>query len=231
MLGQHIDVDGQHGFVELVDAMQMHPVAKTTRSARVSYAKDRNESTEQRDAKLMRSLARDHHWSPFRHSPVTLHVSAPEFIARQWYKHVVGAAYSFVDTGWNEVSQRYTEVHDVYTPPSFHVQSKVNHQGAAEVHAQSDDLRKIYEHNIVNALKAYDLLIANGVAREEARMILPLSIYTRFYWTATQQALWNFVSLRKAPGAQSAIQVYATAVEVICRAHYGDAWTALEEQQ
>ena len=229
MIGQYIDVDGQHGFVELVDAMQVPPPSKVVMAARVSYARDKKPSTEPRDAKLRRSLAEDNHWSPFRHSPITLHVSAPEFVARQWYKHVVGGPYSFNDTGWNELSQRYTVVAEYYIPPVFHVQSAVNHQGAGDVHPKSSDISELFAMAAAPALTAYNGMIDAGVAREEARMVLPLSIYTRFYWTASQQALWNFVSLRKATGAQGAIQEYAAAVETICRDHYGDAWAALEE--
>jgi len=126
-----IDVDNQHGFVELVDWMTVNPSEKITDAARVSYDRDGAHDAE-KDARLIARLAKDGHWSPFRHSPVTLMVSCPEFVARQWYKHVVGSTYAFVDTGWNEVSQRYSEVLHAYYPDVVHVQSSVSKQGSAE---------------------------------------------------------------------------------------------------
>jgi len=227
----YIDVDKQHGCVELIDAMQMAPVQKTVRSARVSYARDTLESTPARDSKLLRSLARENHWSPYRHRPIPLHVRCPEFIARPWYKHVVGSSYSFIDTGWNELSQRYSLVDKFYLPEALHYQSGTNHQGAAGYHANSDTLREQLATVNKRAAEMYNMLITAGVAKEEARMCLPLSVYTRFYWTASQQALWHFVQLRRAPGAQGAIRLYAEAVNEICSIHYGDAWQAIQEQQ
>ena len=190
-----IDVDNQHGFVELVDWMHVNPSEKITDAARVSYDKDGAHDPE-KDARLIARLAKDGHWSPFRHSPVTLMVSCPEFVARQWYKHVVGSTYAFVDTGWNEVSQRYSEVLHAYYPDVVHVQSSVSKQGSAEA---MDELHaKLLRECIETSLLHYHYLIAHGMSREEARMALPLAVYTRFYWTASQQALKHFVSLRKA---------------------------------
>jgi thymidylate synthase (FAD) len=220
-----IDVDGQHGFVELVDWMTVDPVTKITDAARVSYDKDGVHDPE-KDAKLVRRLAKDGHWSPFRHSPITIMVSAPEFVARQWYKHVVGSAYAFVDTGWNEVSQRYSEAVHAYLPEIVHEQSISSKQGSGEAMYDEDaeDVRSAIRH----AMHRYDELIDRGVSREEARMVLPLAVYTRFYWTASQQALKHFVSLRSHSTSQSHIRAYAEAVDTICAKHYGEAWEAFQ---
>jgi thymidylate synthase (FAD) len=220
-----IDVDGQHGFVELVDWMTVDPVTKITDAARVSYDKDGAHDPE-KDAKLVRRLAKDGHWSPFRHSPITIMVSAPEFVARQWYKHVVGSAYAFVDTGWNEVSQRYSEAVHAYLPEIVHEQSISSKQGSGEAMYDEDaeDVRSAIRH----AMHRYDELIDRGVSREEARMVLPLAVYTRFYWTASQQALKHFVSLRSHSTSQSHIRAYAEAVDTICAKHYGEAWEAFQ---
>jgi thymidylate synthase (FAD) len=113
----------------------------------------------------------------------------------------------------------------------LHYQSGTNHQGAAGYHANSDALREQLATVNKRAAETYNMLITAGVAKEEARMCLPLSVYTRFYWTASQQALWHFVQLRRAPGAQGAIRLYAEAVNEICRIHYKDAWQAIQEQQ
>jgi len=222
---KRIDVDGQHGFVELVDWMTVDPVTKITDAARVSYDKDGAHDPE-KDAKLVRRLAKDGHWSPFRHSPITIMVSAPEFVARQWYKHVVGSAYAFVDTGWNEVSQRYSEAVHAYLPEIVHEQSISSKQGSGEAMYDEDaeDVRSAIRH----AMHRYDELIDRGVSREEARMVLPLAVYTRFYWTASQQALKHFVSLRSHSTSQSHIRAYAEAVDTICAKHYGEAWEAFQ---
>jgi len=220
-----INVDDQYGFVELVDWMSVDPVQKITDAARVSYDRDGMHDAE-KDARLIRRLAKDGHWSPFRHSPITIMVSAPEFVARQWYKHVVGSSYAFVDTGWNEVSQRYTEVVNAYIPQTAHRQSTDSKQGSAE--AMSPFYHGFMQNAIEDAMRRYHLMIERGVSREEARMILPLAVYTRFYWTASQQALKHFVSLRTHSTAQSHIRDYADAVNNICESHYGEAWKAFE---
>ena len=220
-----IDVDGQHGFVELVDWMTVDPVTKITDAARVSYDKDGTHDPE-KDAKLVRRLAKDGHWSPFRHSPITIMVSAPEFVARQWYKHVVGSAYAFVDTGWNEVSQRYSEAVHAYLPEVVHEQSASSKQGSGKVMTEQDADDVVAAINLGMAF--YENLIKRGVSREEARMVLPLAVYTRFYWTASQQALKHFVSLRSHSTSQSHIRAYAEAVNTICAKHYGKAWEAFE---
>ena len=220
-----IDVDNQHGFVELVDWMTVNPSEKITDAARVSYDKDGAHDPE-KDARLIARLAKDGHWSPFRHSPVTLMVSCPEFVARQWYKHVVGSSYAFVDTGWNEVSQRYSEILNAYYPDVVHFQSSVSKQGSADA---MDELHAIQlRESIETSMLHYHYLIAHGMSREEARMALPLAVYTRFYWTASQQALKHFVSLRTHSTAQSHIRFYADAVNTICDHHYGQAWKAFE---
>jgi thymidylate synthase (FAD) len=228
-VAMRIDVDGQRGFVELVDYMIMPAATKTVRSARVSFARDQTPTTPERDTALLRALARDGHWSPFRHSPITLHISAPEFVARQWWKHVVGGPYSFLDTGWNEVSQRYTAVADYYVPAEFHDQSTDRKQGSAGTSERSAEMISRYQSTMNNAWSLYDDMLKAGISREEARMVLPLSVYTRWYWTPSQQAAFHFTDLRIASTAQSHIRMYAEAVRTICQQHYGIAWTAFEE--
>ena len=101
------------GFVHGIDHLGSD--LTVVNSARVSFGKQKNELDDD-DRKLMRYLARDKHWSPFRHQIVTFHIKAPEFVMRQWYKHVVGITYSeapTVDHAWNEVSLRYTDASDI----------------------------------------------------------------------------------------------------------------------
>ena len=224
-----VDVDDM-GHVELVDAMILPPLTKVDTTARVSMANDTQRRTDDERARLATYLATHHHMSPFRHSVITLCVEAPEFVARQWYKHIVGAEYTFKDSPWNEVSMRYVVMDDVYMPSEWHQQAPKKKQGASDVvHENSDVMRIAYEEAVRTAVQTYNLMIECGVAREEARMVLPLSVKTRFYWTASLQALAHFVALRSAPDAQSHIRRYAEAVEAICVEHFETVWEVLRD--
>jgi thymidylate synthase (FAD) len=215
------------GMVELVDTMTMNPEEKIVRTARVSMGGDRVDRSEEQNAKLIRYLASHTHTSPFRHSPITLHVAAPEFIARQWYKHIIGGEYTFKDTGWNEISGRYVQMEDFWIPSEFHRQSESKKQGGTDEVIVDEELNRAYQTAIETSHRVYKQLMAAGVAREEARAVLPLAMMTRFYWTASQQALKHFVNLRSHPDAQSQIRAFAVAVESICKDHYGTSWEVL----
>lgn len=211
-----------HGFVELVDALGSD--LTVVNSARVSFGKRKLEFDD-KDEKLIKYLAEHKHWSPFRHVQLQFHCKVPEFVARQWYKHVVGIAYTeqaSVDHAWNEISLRYVNAadFDFYTPrPGFRSQSENNRQASTDELVPDPDgaLEKAYTEHCQNALNLYHRLIESGVAREQARGALPLSIYTEFYWTASLQAIVNFIKLRKHPGAQYEIRVYADAIEALTK--------------
>ncbi|MBX2861075.1 MAG: FAD-dependent thymidylate synthase [Vampirovibrio sp.] len=206
-----------HGFVELVDALGDD--LTVVNSARVSFGK-RKESLSEGDQKLIKFLAEHKHWSPFRHVQLQFHCKVPEFVARQWYKHVVGIAYNeapTVDHAWNEISLRYVNASefDFYAPAGFRQQSEDNKQASTDelVKDPEGKLKQAYHDHCQQALDLYENLIAQGVAREQARAVLPLSIYTEFYWTASLQALVNFIHLRQHPGAQYEIRAFANALE------------------
>lgn len=206
-----------HGFVTLVDALGND--LTVVNSARVSFGK-RKQALDDKDEKLIKFLAEHKHWSPFRHVQLQFHCKVPEFVARQWYKHVVGIAYTeqaTVDHAWNEISLRYVNASDFdfYTPAGFRSQSADNKQASTDelVPDPDETLQNAYTEHCRNALQLYEKLIDSGVAREQARGALPLSIYTEFYWTVSLQALVNFIQLRKHPGAQYEIRVYADAIE------------------
>ncbi|MBY0450275.1 MAG: FAD-dependent thymidylate synthase [Cyanobacteria bacterium] len=206
-----------HGFVELIGSLGND--LTVVNSARVSFGKRKTELSDG-DIKLIKYLAEHKHWSPFRHVQLQFHCKVPEFVARQWYKHVVGIAYTeaaSVDHAWNEVSLRYVDASefDFYVPDGFRAQSTDNKQASLDacVDDPKNELQKAYIQQCEGALKLYQEMIAAGVAREQARGLLPLSIYTEFYWTASLQALVNFIHLRKHPGAQYEIRLYADALE------------------
>jgi thymidylate synthase (FAD) len=206
-----------HGFVTLIDTLGGD--LTVVNSARVSFGKRKTE-LDDKDAKLINYLAKHQHWSPFRHVQLQFHCKVPEFVARQWYKHVVGIAYTegaSIDHAWNEVSMRYVNASefDIYVPNGFRQQSDDNKQ--ASLNEWVDDpqglLRQAYVDQCRKALTLYQKLVESGVAREQARGVLPLNIYTEFYWTASLQALVNFIQLRTHPGAQYEIRLFAEALQ------------------
>ena len=198
------------GFVEVIDSLGND--LTVVNSARVSFGK-RKEKFDNSDKRLVRYLAKHKHFSPFRHLQVQFHIKAPEFVMRQWYKHVVGiettSKSSTKDHAWNEISGRYVEVEDYYIPTVFRAQSDDNKQASeGEVEDQKGTLQS-WEDSIAHAKIFYDSLLRRGVAKEQARVVLPLSQYTEVYWTASFQAIMNFIELRDETTAQWEIQEYA----------------------
>jgi thymidylate synthase (FAD) len=206
-----------HGFIELVDSLGSD--ITVVNAARVSFG-TRVETLSKKDGRLIKYLADHQHWSPFRHVQLQFHCKVPEFVARQWYKHVVGIAYTehaSVDHAWNEVSMRYVDAStlDFYVPQAFRRQSEDNKQASTDEVVNDPDgvLRHDYQAHSQQALKLYKRLLEAGVAREQARGVLPFNIYTEFYWTASLQAIVNFIQLRTHATAQYEIRQYADAME------------------
>ena len=198
------------GFIEVVDSLGND--LTVVNSARVSFGK-RKEKWDKSDERLVRYLAKHKHYSPFRHLQVQFHIKAPEFVMRQWYKHVVGiettSNSSIKDHAWNEISGRYVPVEDYYTPSVFRKQSEDNKQ-ASEGEIESQDLADfIWSSTLKSTTSAYETLLKLGVAKEQARAMLPLSQYTEVYWTASFQAVMNFIELRNEKTSQIEIQEYA----------------------
>jgi len=202
------------GFIEVIDKLGSD--LTVVNSARVSFGK-RKEKFDDSDRKLVKFLAKNKHWSPFRHMMVQFHVKAPEFVMRQWYKHVVGietsSSSSTKDHAWNEISGRYVPVSEFYFPSNWRRQSENNKQaseGSIDDQSQADE---IFKNAMVSILDSYQKLLDIGVAKEEARMILPLNQYTEVYWTASFQAIMNFIELRDEATAQWEIREYAKAMK------------------
>ena len=201
------------GFIEVVDSLGND--LTVVNSARVSFGK-RKTKWDKGDERLVRYLAKYKHYSPFRHLQVQFHIKAPEFVMRQWYKHVVGiettSNSSVKDHAWNEISGRYVPVEDYYIPSVFRKQSEDNKQ-ASEGEIESQDLADfIWNSTLKSTTDAYESLLKLGVAKEQARVILPLSQYTEVYWTASFQAVMNFIELRNEKTSQIEIQEYAKAM-------------------
>lgn len=206
-----------HGEVQLKDWMGSD--VDVINAARVSFGKEVTELSE-KDKKLMKYLAANSHDSPFRHIMVKLRIKAPEFVMRQMYKSVVGIEGTSnsptKDHAWNEISQRYVQVSDTFIPEKWRAQSEDNKQASSGTIHDQKMASLIYEQTLEHIRWSYETLIDMGVAKEQARMILPLSIYSEVIWTASFQALMNFVRLRDHDHAQEEIRDYAVIIKDIC---------------
>jgi len=190
------------GFVRLVDFMGGDQ--GVVDAARVSYGGVSKGADA--DRKLIAYLLKHSHLTPFEHAVFKFHVAAPIFVARQWFRHRFAA--------YNEISFRYTEVKDYfYMPEKWRGQDKKNKQGsAAAVELDQKALNEMFAKQVEAALSTYKKMIEAGVAREMARMVLPVNLYTEFYWTVNARSLMNFVALRADGHAQWEIQQYGEAM-------------------
>ena len=195
------------GYIELVDSLgdDLTPV----NAARVSFDGFSEEFTD-KDRKLSRFLIKHKHHSPFRHQHAMFIIKAPEFVMRQWYKHVVGiettSSHVTKDHAWNEISGRYVPYDEFYEPKEFRKQSEDNKQA-------SDGL---VDDQVTATMKWREAQMKTmGMAREQARSILPLTVYTKVWWTASFQSMMNFIELRDEATSQVEIQEYARAMKKI----------------
>lgn len=198
------------GFIEVVDHLGND--LTVANSARVSFGKRKNKY-DKSDERLVRYLAKNKHYSPFRHLMVQFHIKAPEFVMRQWYKHVVGAetssSYSTKDHAWNEISGRYVPVEEYYIPENWRQQSEDSKQASVGSIKEQEEAQQCYAKALQVGKHYYEKLLELGVAKEQARIMLPLSQYTEVFWTASFQAIVNFIELRDEPHAQWEIREYA----------------------
>lgn len=196
-----------HGHVRLDGALADD--LSVVNSARVSFA-NRTEVMRASDVGVLKFLMRERHGTPFEHNAFRFNVRCPIFVAREWFRHRIGS--------FNEESLRYSRARlDFYVPEISDVRIQVGKPGAytfepmplAEAEAFIEDLCNHYERSG----ELYTKHIDNGVAKELARLFLPVGIYTEFYWTLNARSLMNFVSLRSSEHAQKEIRDYSIAVE------------------
>ena len=181
-------------------------------AARVSF-NNWSEEWANRDAKLLKYLWTHKHMSPFRHVILRVRIHAPEFVMRQLYKHVVGiestSNSSTKDHSWNEQSARYVCVEEYYIPEVWRAQSKNNKQGSEGKVDNQKEISSLYQSCLNQCITTYEKLLEEGVAKEQARIILPFSQYTTVIWTASLEAILNFISLRLDEHSQYEIREYA----------------------
>ena len=209
------------GFIEVIDHLGND--LTVANSARVSFGK-RKKKYDKSDERLVRYLAKHNHFSPFRHLMVQFHIKAPEFVMRQWYKHVVGiettSSSLTKDHAWNEISGRYVPVEEYYIPEVWRRQSEDNKQASEGAIVGQEEAACTYETALKVGKHYYEKLLELGVAKEQARVMLPLSQYTEVYWTASFQAIANFIELRDEPTAQWEIREYAKVLKKLMFAIY-----------
>ena len=204
------------GYIELVDSLgdDLTPV----NAARVSFDGFSKEFTD-KDRKLSRFLIKHKHHSPFRHQHAMFIIKAPEFVMRQWYKHVVGiettSSHVTKDHAWNEISGRYVPYDEFYEPKEFRKQSEDNKQASDGLVDDQITATMKWREAQTKTIETYKELLDMGMAREQARSILPLTVYTKVWWTASFQSMMNFIELRDEATSQVEIQEYARALKKI----------------
>lgn len=199
-----------HGFVRL-DAVMADDLS-VVNGARVSFA-EKSEVMSLRDEGLIKFLMRERHGTPFEHNAFRFHVKAPLFVFREWHRHRVGHSY-------NEWSARYSKMEpEFYIPNLSDVRTQVGKPGAY-TYEQADfdvaaELLDDLETRNARAYRIYEYYIEKGLAKEQARLFLPVGIYSQMYWTTNARALMHWLGLRNADNAQWEIRQYAIAVENI----------------
>jgi len=198
------------GEVKLINQMDQGGDYGVVAAARVSngVAYDKASKGDDADFKLISYLMKHRHGTPFEHNLFTFYIKCPLFVAREWQRHRIGS--------YNEVSGRYTEFNaQFYIPTVARKPAETNKQGSVPVNNKGADewLETEIQRWSLAAHVEYKKLLDFGIAKELARIVLPLNLYTEFYWSVNARSLMNFLSLRTGEDAQWEIQQYAKAIE------------------
>lgn len=212
-----------HGFVRLVDYMGTD--GAIVQAARVSYGKGTKKVS--RDRELIRYLLGHRHTSPFEMVEFKFHVKLPIFVARQWIRHRTANV--------NEYSGRYSVMKEEFYRPDrdqIRFQSEVNKMGRSEDSVPDELMNDFLSHEEGSQKSAYEKyheFIEAGLARELARINLPLSLYTEWYWKIDLHNLLHFLRLRMDHHAQYEIQQYGRVMGEIVKAACPITWEAFED--
>jgi thymidylate synthase (FAD) len=210
---------GNAGFVELLETFGSD--LTVVNAARVSFAKESTEFSE-KDGKLVTYLAKHHHVSPFFHPQIRMRLKMPIFIAREWFRHTIGFAR-------NEVSRRYVDDEpEFFIPEICRARDPKLKQGSKQESVKDNEMCIIcMKEATTESLYIYKALLEQGVCPEQARMVLPQSMYTEFIETGSLAAYARLCNLRLDPGAQKEIREYADAVVALLEPHFPVSWKAL----
>jgi thymidylate synthase (FAD) len=198
-----------HGFVRLDDCMGDD--LSVVNAARVSFAV-RHESMKEGDDKLIKFLMTNRHGTPFEHNAFRFHVAAPIFVFREWHRHRIGS--------FNEVSGRYKKFENpnFYIPRDEDFRTQTGKPGAytfEQWKGNTKQARATMLRHCQDAFDLYEWYVAAGMAKEQARIVLPLNLYSEHYWTVNARSLMNFLSLRNSEAAMWEIRQYAQVLEAL----------------
>jgi thymidylate synthase (FAD) len=200
-------------------------------AARVSFKKGHSEFTDEQNHKLIKYLAKHEHYSPFGHCFASFHVKAPVFVRAQLVKHEY--------LRMNEVSRRYVDTTpEFYVPDVWRGRPVDKKQGSSDIKFRWEDINSWEdEHgtgqfNSISdySVNLYEHLLSKGVAPEQARMVLPQSMYTEWYWSGSLDAFAKMANLRCKPDAQEETRMIADQVSSIMSEQFPISWGALTNE-
>tara|TARA_Y100000593_G_C4258634_1_gene310997 strand:+ start:475 stop:1182 length:708 start_codon:yes stop_codon:yes gene_type:complete len=225
--------------VTLIDSMGSD--LSVVNAARVSFAKNSEWDSipeagrvegllQERDEKLVKYLAKHNHWSPFGHASLQFHIKAPVFVARQLVKHQIGLT-------WNEVSRRYVDDEpEFYVPKVWRGKADDKKQGSSDIEIDINpatgcgrSMVDDYEQVLRSAKWTYEQLLRRGVCPEQARIVLPQSMMTEWYWSGTLYAFARVCNLRCKPDAQVETQMVADQIDKLSKDLFPVSWEALRK--
>ena len=213
---------------ELVDSMGSD--LTVVNAARVSFGKKKKKFTKG-DERLINYLAKHNHWTPFGHCTLQYHIKAPIFVARQLGKHQVGLV-------WNEISRRYVDDEpEFYFPDEWRLKADDKKQGSSEEIWEIkdewdmvDDPVMAHENLCLDAKKKYLHWVNDlNICPEQARMILPQSMYTEWYWTGTLMAFARVCNLRFKEDTQKESRELCYKIGWLARDKFPVSWKALRK--
>lgn len=231
-MDSEIQVFPPHGFVRLTDWMGTE--LDIVNAARVSFHKESEWqvdsekifSLDDPDAGLIRFLLKNRHGTPFEQGFQSMwHIRMPIFVMREWVRHRIGHSV-------NEESGRYVKMRPDFYVPDY-VRTQVGKPGGYTFEPAdpevTDKAQRAIRSNSAYAWAAYEEMLDAGVAREVARQVLPLNLYTEMRWTANARSLMHFIGLRAHPDAMYEIRKYAEAIEELFAYHMPTTYAAFVE--
>lgn len=210
--------------VELIDNLGSD--LTVVNAARVSFDKH-HDALDKSDEGLIRYLAAHGHWTPFSHPQIQLRITAPIFVARQAFKHKVGLTE-------NEISRRYVDSEpSFYIPGNWRARAENKKQGSGGAVSAEDNSAAAIEciKHYYNCLEIYNNMLERGVCPEQARVVLPQSMITSWYWTGSLFAFARVCNLRNSPDAQEEIQELARQIEEAVKNLYPLSWGELTKKE
>lgn len=178
-----------------------------------------------KDKKLISYLAKHNHWTPFGHCSAQFRISAPIFVARQLVKHQVGLV-------WNEVSRRYvSDSPEFWRASEWREIASDKKQGSSDqVIKENDTISYVYRETVRHCIDTYNLMLEKGVCPEQARTILPQSLYTEWYWSGTLAAFARVCNLRVSKDTQKETREIAELISSEMNKLFPVSWKVLSNE-